>query len=462
MASDAPLNAGMISLRLDMADRICAADASILALQRAAGGALDGRIAVPQIAAVAALARRLNILIARPLLIGGGAYDIRLWARAKPLEDGGVEMSFSEWQEVPHLAGSESAALRAAEIALAPDGAEWRTDAALRLTHLGEALDFGSGGDEFLAVFAEGSVKATPLADAVAAHRPFFGLSALGGAERRPVELSGHPLFDTDGAFLGYRGKAVILEADGVPGTTEQPSALPDAPASAPVLPDFGKRLDLALRQPLTRIIANAETIREKVEGPIRGDYAAYAADIADAGRHLMELVDDLADLQAIDRPNFTVAQEPVDLADIARRAAGLLGVKARDRGLAVMMPKMDETAPSIGEFRRALQIAVNLLGNAVRYSPENSTIWLCAEAEGSMATLVVADQGRGIAPEDQQRVFDKFERLGRDDVSGTGLGLYISRRLARAMGGDITIDSAPGQGARFTLSLPAAKDAGA
>jgi signal transduction histidine kinase len=222
------------------------------------------------------------------------------------------------------------------------------------------------------------------------------------------------------------------------------------------VLPDFGKRLDLALRQPLTRIIANAETIRSRVEGPIRGDYAAYAADIANAGRHLMELVDDLADLQAIDRPNFTVAREEIDLADIARRAAGLLGVKAADRGLRIEAPKMDETAPAIGEFRRALQIAVNLLGNAVRYSPENSTIWLRAEAEGDAAMLVVADQGRGIALEDQQRVFEKFERLGRDDAAGTGLGLYISRRLARAMQGDILIDSAPGQGARFTLSLPA------
>ena len=68
---------------------------------------------------------------------------------------------------------------------------------------------------------------------------------------------------------------------------------------------------------------------------------------------------------------------------------------------------------------------------------------------------LVVADQGKGIAPEDCQRVFEKFERLGRDDAAGSGLGLYISRRLARAMRGDLVVDSAPGQGARFILTLP-------
>ncbi|MCH4150471.1 MAG: HAMP domain-containing histidine kinase [Sphingobium sp.] len=449
---------GAMLLRLDAADHIQSGDDAILHLHEAAGGAPMGRIAVPQIASVARLARRLQILISRPLLIGGDTQDIRMWVRAKPVDDG-VEMIFSEWQEIPHPPGNETAALRAAESALAPEGAEWRTGADMRFIHLGAELDFAASGDAFSEIFPDAAAGVTPLAAAIAARRPFFALTARAGAAQRLVQLSGHPLFDADGSFLGYRGKASLAaEPDTADAAPEAPPSAP--PPAEPVLPDFGKRLDLALRQPLTRIIANAETIRSRVEGPIRGDYAAYAADIANAGRHLMELVDDLADLQAIDRPNFTVAREEIDLADIARRAAGLLGVKAADRGLRIEAPKMDETAPAIGEFRRALQIAVNLLGNAVRYSPENSTIWLRAEAEGDAAMLVVADQGRGIALEDQQRVFEKFERLGRDDAAGTGLGLYISRRLARAMQGDILIDSAPGQGARFSLVLPASTPA--
>lgn len=452
MASDMP-KTGALLLRLDQSDRILSADGALLRLQAQAGGAADGRIAVPQIAAVARLARRLNILISRPLLIGGNDVDIRLWVRARPLA-GGVEMDFSEWQELAHNPATDNAALRAAEIAFASDGSEWRTDAQMRFIQTGDALDFVAAGDEFGAIFPDNAQGSLQLAAAVAAHRPFFGIEARDGASGRVLILSGHPLFDADGSFLGYRGKAGATDE---PSGSAPPESAPSPLPVDPTLPDFGKRLDLALRQPLTRIIANAETIKSRVEGPIRGDYAAYAADIADAGRHLMELVDDLADLQAIDRSNFTVAQEDIDLADIARRAAGLLGVKAADRGLRIEAPKTDEHAPAIGEFRRALQIAVNLLGNAVRYSPEQSTIWLRAEAENGCATLVVADQGRGIALEDQQRVFDKFERLGREDVSGTGLGLYISRRLARAMGGDIMIDSAPGQGARFVLTLPAA-----
>ena len=424
---------GAMLLRLDAADHIQSGDDAILHLHEAAGGAPMGRIAVPQIASVARLARRLQILISRPLLIGGDTQDIRMWVRAKPVDDG-VEMIFSEWQEIPHPPGNETAALRAAESALAPEGAEWRTGADMRFIHLGAELDFAASGDAFSEIFPDAAAGVTPLAAAIAARRPFFALTARAGAAQRLVQLSGHPLFDADGSFLGYRGKASLAaEPDTADAAPEAPPSAP--PPAEPVLPDFGKRLDLALRQPLTRIIANA-------------------------GRHLMELVDDLADLQAIDRPNFTVAREEIDLADIARRAAGLLGVKAADRGLRIEAPKMDETAPAIGEFRRALQIAVNLLGNAVRYSPENSTIWLRAEAEGDAAMLVVADQGRGIALEDQQRVFEKFERLGRDDAAGTGLGLYISRRLARAMQGDILIDSAPGQGARFSLVLPASTPA--
>jgi signal transduction histidine kinase len=75
----------------------------------------------------------------------------------------------------------------------------------------------------------------------------------------------------------------------------------------------------------------------------------------------------------------------------------------------------------------------------------------------GETATITVADLGKGIAPEDQARIFDKFERVDQTEAGGTGLGLYIARRLARAMGGDLIVDSAPGQGARFTLRLPAA-----
>src|SRR6185503_18173247 len=103
------------------------------------------------------------------------------------------------------------------------------------------------------------------------------------------------------------------------------------------------------------------------------------------------------------------------------------------------------------GEFKRALQVVMNLLTNAIRHSPDGGQVWVRTDREGDLGALVVADQGRGIAPEDQARIFEKFERLDPADGAGTGLGLYIARRLARAMGGDLAVDSAPGRSEEHT-----------
>ncbi|WP_174280060.1 sensor histidine kinase, partial [Sphingomonas bacterium] len=227
-------------------------------------------------------------------------------------------------------------------------------------------------------------------------------------------------------------------------------------PATADTLPaSFTAGLDRALRRPLARIVANADTINAAADGPIAPDYADYAADIAHAGRHLLELVDDLVDLQAIERPDFMLAVEPIDLAEVARRAAGLLGVRAGQMRVVIERPASLAACPARGDHRRALQIAVNLLGNALRYSPRGETVRVEAFGDRDQARLVVTDRGKGITPADQARIFGKFERVDPSEVGGNGLGLYIARRLARGMNGDLTVESAPGEGARFTLSLP-------
>ena len=104
------------------------------------------------------------------------------------------------------------------------------------------------------------------------------------------------------------------------------------------------------------------------------------------------------------------------------------------------------------------MQVLLNLVGNAIRYAPADSTVSVTLGKSGNFAQITVSDEGPGLSPEQQQLVFEKFERLGRSGDGGSGLGLYISRRIARAMGGDISINSTPGEGARFTLSVPAGK----
>ena len=110
---------------------------------------------------------------------------------------------------------------------------------------------------------------------------------------------------------------------------------------------------------------------------------------------------------------------------------------------------------PAIAEFRRVLQVLLNLIGNAIRYTGEGSTVRVTLERAADRARIIVADEGLGLSPEEQARIFDKFERLGRSGDGGSGLGLYISRRLARAMGGELSVESTKGAGARFVLEVP-------
>nr|MDP9413610.1 HAMP domain-containing histidine kinase [Pseudomonadota bacterium] len=334
----------------------------------------------------------------------------------------------------------------------------WETDEKLLFTSLSPAAAAAAGttpaeliGEELTKLFRllEGDGGTFPILTALAEQRRFDDQFAeIRGPAGGKYRLAGVPLIDGRGRFAGFRGSATRLASAPAPESLSGP-ALADSPA-------FGERLDKALRAPLDHIISNAETISAQPEGPLRKDYASYASDIAAAGRHLLALVDDLVDLQAIERPDFVPEADDIDLADLARRAAGLLSVRAGARGVRIDRPADDEALPATGEFKRALQIVMNLITNAIRYSPEGGQVWIRTDREGDLAALIVADQGKGIAPEDQARIFDKFERLDPTEPGGTGLGLYIARRLARAMGGDIAVDSAPGQGARFTFTLPA------
>ena len=455
------MTAGGAKGRLDPEGRLVAAEPRLMALHRAAGGEEGGPLAIPQIAALARLARRLGIVISRSAVAAEGEMDLDLWVRAEPTESG-VDLEVTGW--TARSARGPAAAPdseRQADFLRAGADWMWETDSALQLTTVSPAAAAAAGkapaqlvGQPLTRLFRleAGEEGELPLLTALAGQRRFDGqLAELLGGRGGRYRLAGIPLIDGAGRFAGFRGSAAAL-----------PAASPVPPAPAETAPEpgaFGERLDKALRAPLARIIASAETIGAQGEGPIRTDYAGYAGDIATAGRHLLALVDDLVDLQAIERPDFRPEGEEIDLADVARRASGLLAVRAGERKVRFDAPAAGDSLPAAGDFRRALQIVMNLLTNAIRYSPEGGQVWIRADREGDLAALIIADQGKGISAEDQARIFEKFERVDPTEAGGTGLGLYIARRLARAMGGDVAVDSAPGQGARFTFTLPLRRD---
>lgn len=443
--------------RVDADGRLLSAGARLAALNARAGGEIGAPIAVPSLAMLAHLAQTLRIPVSRLVIAADAEEDVELQVQARP-ENGSVALQVSGWTQRPRRASWLVAAPTPAD----PDPAAigewtWRTDGALRVSETRFGPDDATSQYESdvlgqpltrLVRLIEDADGEMPILAALAARSSFSGQRAI--RRDKPdaeFELSGEVLIDNNGGFAGFSGRARPVLPNG--------RDVADAPAGLGVS-DLANRLGQVLRAPLDRIVARADTIRAQAEGPLRRDYADYAGDIGSAARHLLALVDDLADLNAVERPDFAVEGEPVDLADVARRAAGLLGVRAGDKQVRIDRPDTDETLMARGDFHRVLQILVNLLANAVRYTPEGGMIWLRTEQDGDTAVVIVADQGKGIAAADHERVFDKFERVDTSEAGGSGLGLYISRRLARAMGGDITLDSAPGQGARFILTLPA------
>lgn len=461
---------GPVKAKLDGAGQVLSADAPLLALQREAGGAENGALAIPALADLVRLVLRLHIPISRAVTIAGDEVDISMWVQIRPDEDG-LELTIVDWQTRLNRPVQLAMSANARPLPAMPAGGwAWQVDEVLcfgrvtaSMVDIGHAPpEAGAALTSYFTLTEEVDADAhgaMPMLAALAGRAPFIGQRArLRSDPAIHYLLSGMPMQDLSGGLIGYRGYAVRTEDAArapTPGASGQHSEGTTSDATGLFGSDFGRRLDQALRQPIGRIIANASTISGQLEGPLRQDYANYAADIAMAGRHLMELVDDLTDLQAIERPGFTTAREEVDLADLARRAAGLLNVKAAAKGIRIETPALGEHVPSCGEFRRVLQILVNLIGNAVRYSPADSVIWVRVDADGGRARVLVADQGGGIDPADHERIFERFERLGLGDTQGSGLGLYLSRLLARAMNGDVTLESALGKGARFMLDLP-------
>ena len=445
--------------RVDAEGRLIEADRELAGLQLRAGGEEGGVLALPQIATLARLARRLGIVISRAVIVADTTSDFDLWVRAQPDGDT-VELSILSWTERPPRKPVDAPeAEREADFLRAAADWIWEVDEGLRFTSLSPAAAAAVGraprdfvGQELTRLFRliEGEQGTFPILAALAEQRRFDNQAAeIRGVGKDRYRLGAVPLIDGAGRFSGFRGSATRIFEPAPTATAAAADLTPEANA-------LGERLDKALRAPLDHIIANAETISAQPEGPLRKDYAGYATDIASAGRHLLALIDDLVDLQAIERPDFAPETDDIDLADIARRAAGLLSVRASGVNVRLDRPPEDETLPATGEFKRVLQIVMNLLTNAIRYSPDGGQVWIRTDREGDLAAIVICDQGKGIEPVDQERIFDKFERVDPSEPGGTGLGLYIARRLARAMGGDIAVDSAPGQGARFTFTLPA------
>ena len=449
MAS-APFDLGPVTGRVDREGRLTAADPALLRLQEEAGSKLGAPLALPQLAAVARSAMKLGVPLSRSVIAASSDQDLDLWVRAEP-DDEGVALTIEGWKARPPapprltLVGSE----------MLPEGGPapasplgFITDAELKIARIDERLAEQLGIDSADVIgqpltrhflLTDNGDGVMPLLTALVSRQDFAGQRARvrDNGDELQVTLAGTALHHRGDGFGGYEIEVLV---DG------------EAQARAPVR--FDPALDEALRSPLDRIIAAAERIVDRSEGPLRSDYAAYAGDIAAAGRHLLSVIRTMTE-QEVAR-----ASGQVDMAQSATEAIQLVQESAQKQSVTIELVGAGQPLLATGEPRGTVQILVNLLANAVRHSPANGSVAVIVQRLGEQVTATVADEGPGIAEADQQRIFERYERID-DSPGGIGLGLAISRRLARSMGGDVELQSAQGTGARFTLLLPAVRGSG-
>jgi signal transduction histidine kinase len=240
---------------------------------------------------------------------------------------------------------------------------------------------------------------------------------------------------------------------------------------------EFLANVSHELRTPLNAVVGFVEMLRDGVYGELTPRQALPVDRIAGSATHLRQLVDRLLDIAKIAAGRLEVTPEPIVLRPFVLDVASEMESLVSERGLALSIG-ISATLPKVHSDRTHLrQILINLIGNAVKYTPTGS-IEVRARAvngdapkeiDGPPASdnagtgwiaLQVADTGVGIAPADTERIFDEFEQVNagaRTDSArrGTGLGLAISRRLARLLGGDLTVSSELGRGSVFTVWLP-------
>lgn len=208
------------------------------------------------------------------------------------------------------------------------------------------------------------------------------------------------------------------------------------------------------LRTPITRLRGTAEVA---LQSPRTADeYRDALADCLEEAARVSTLLDALMDLAEADTGAMRLRRDAVGLGDVAQDAAALYAEVAEDRGLTLIVDVATDLPPIVGDRARLMQAVANLIDNAVKYTPAPGRVTVSARAADGGAEVQVRDSGPGVRPEDRQRI---WERLYRGDQSrserGLGIGLSLVRAIVEAHGGRATVESEPGQGARFTVWLP-------
>lgn len=220
---------------------------------------------------------------------------------------------------------------------------------------------------------------------------------------------------------------------------------------------DFVANVSHELRTPLAAVKSVIETLQSGAleEVDVARDFLERADGEVD---RLVRMVEDLLELSRIESGEAPMERQPVDIGRVVRDAASRLEPRAQKQGLELTVSVDDDLPMVVGDAEHLERVVVNLVQNAIKFTPVGGRVAVKAVAGGPGIEVIVSDNGEGIFPEDLSRVFERFYKADRSRVSGgTGLGLAVAKHTVEAHGGAIMAKSEPGKGATFTFTLPAA-----
>ncbi|MEQ8498094.1 MAG: ATP-binding protein [Sneathiellaceae bacterium] len=277
--------------------------------------------------------------------------------------------------------------------------------------------------------------------------------------------LAGRPRFDANGRFLGYRGVGTDI-SDAVEDRLSLRDAKERAEIANKAKSEFLANMSHELRTPLNAILGFSEVIREQMFGETAGRrYSRYAADIHDSGSHLLSIIDDILDLSKIEAGHSALEEEEIRVVDLFARTQTLLGNRAERAGLTLNVEKDERDLRLYVDERKLKQALLNLLANALKFTPSGGTVTLTVQdSESRGIGLVIRDTGIGMAEAHFETVlapFGQVESAYRRQHNGAGLGLPLARTLIEQHGGHLVLESTLGAGTTVTIWLPHGRVAG-
>ena len=220
---------------------------------------------------------------------------------------------------------------------------------------------------------------------------------------------------------------------------------------------EFLANMSHELRTPLNAIIGFSEVLSERMFGELNEKQEEYSKDIHASGQHLFSLINDILDLSKIEAGRMELELSDFHLPTALDSALTLVRERAGRRGIALNLAVNEGLGQMRADERKVRQVVLNLLSNAIKFTPEGGRIEVSAVPKDGLVEVSVRDTGVGIAPEDQEAVFEEFRQVGTADkkVEGTGLGLTLCRKFVELHGGKIWVESQVGMGSTFMFVIP-------